>query len=101
MFRRCLSQSSRGLLSNDLSDGCDAPKPRHPELYLDPINLNDYLKLLDVSGRMVRSGKAFQPASAILNRLGIISQHWLELIADFESLFGSVVWRPQAPFKTK
>jgi hypothetical protein len=63
-----------------------------------PITLDDYLQLLDVSGRMVRSGKASIPehASAILDRLGIVRQHWLELITDFESLFGSIVGRPQA-----
>lgn len=60
-----------------------------------PLSLDDYLRLLDVSGRMIRSGKASIPpyASAILDRLGVVSQHWMEMITDFESMFGSVVGR--------
>ncbi len=61
-----------------------------------PLQLDDYLRLLDWSGRQVRADKRgvipdrFAP---ILDRLGINQSMWTELITEFDRLFGRIVGR--------
>lgn len=58
------------------------------------IDLDDYLKLLDASGRIVRDGKKgaipdhLQP---ILDRLGVRAEMWGTLVNDYHQMFGNVV----------
>ncbi len=71
---------------------------RASEKGLLPIRLEDYLELLDWTGRSVREDKHRSiPAhlAPILERLHINADHWLATIRDFESGFGCVVGRVQ------
>lgn len=58
-----------------------------------PLSLEEYLQLVDWTGRQVVAGKRgaiphdFAP---ILSRLGIDAQGWLSLATDFDRLFGRV-----------
>ena len=59
-----------------------------------PISLDDYLELLDWSGRQVRSDKRGAipgHLAPILERLEINSNFWIELVTKFDSYFGHVV----------
>ena len=59
-----------------------------------PVRLDDYLQLLDASGRIVREGKSgaipshLQP---ILDRLGIRPEMWSALVTGYDEMFGHVV----------
>jgi hypothetical protein len=59
-----------------------------------PITLDDYLKLLDASGRMLRDDKAgaipteFAP---ILERLGVRPAVWSQLVENYHDWFGHIV----------
>jgi hypothetical protein len=58
------------------------------------ISLEDYLQLLDWTGRQVRSDKRGAiPASLapILERLGINQEVWLDAVTSFDGWFGAVV----------
>lgn len=71
-----------------------ATQRRASDKGLIPISLDDYLQLLDASGRMVRSGKTGaipDHLAPILQRLGIRQQVWPELVTRFDELFGQVV----------
>ncbi len=71
---------------------------RASEKGLLPIRLEDYLELLDWTGRSVRDDKPGSiPAhlAPILERLHINADNWLATIRDFDSGFGSVVGRVQ------
>jgi hypothetical protein len=63
-----------------------------------PIALDDYLELLDWTGREVRSGKRGaipEHLAAILERLAINADLWTEMASGFDRLFGSVVGSAQ------
>ena len=67
-----------------------------------PITLDDYLKLLDASGRVVQQGKSGSipdHLAPIIERLGIKRNMWTELVTDFDSLFGRVVGKPSTVAK--
>ena len=55
---------------------------------------DDYLQLLDASGRIIQAGKSGaipQHLAPILERLGIRSEMWTDLVTGFDQLFGHVV----------
>ena len=59
-----------------------------------PVTLDQYLELLEVSGRIVRDGKSGAiPAhlASILDRLQIKQTVWCELITQFQDWFGPIV----------
>jgi hypothetical protein len=59
-----------------------------------PITLDDYLKLLDWTGRTLVEGKRGAiPAhlAPILDRLGVNQFKWLDLVSQFDRLFSHVV----------
>ena len=64
-----------------------------------PIKLDEYLQLLDTSGRIVREGKKGaipDQLAPILARLGVNATRWGELITQFDRWFGHVVGKAQA-----
>lgn len=63
-----------------------------------PIKLDEYLELLDSSGRIVRAGKRGaipDHLAPILARLGVNATLWSELITQFDRWFGHVVGKAQ------
>lgn len=71
---------------------------RASEKGLLPIRLEEYLSLLDWTGRMVgQDKKGSIPAhlAPILQRLGINALVWTELVDGFDRLFGRVVGRAE------
>jgi hypothetical protein len=59
-----------------------------------PISLDDYLQLLDSSGRIVRQQKSASipnHLANILNRLGVRAEMWSTLVTGYDHMFGSVV----------
>ena len=63
-----------------------------------PFAFADYLELLDWTGRAIRDDKAGYMDAAqlpILQRLGLEARSWQELSQSFESLFHSLVGRPE------
>ncbi len=63
-----------------------------------PITLEEYLHVLDASGRMLCDGKSgFVPdhMAPILERLGVNTDVWSELITKFDEWFGHVVGRTE------
>jgi hypothetical protein len=70
---------------------------RASDMGLLPITLDDYLELLDSSGRIVREGKSGaipKHLEPILDRLGIRREMWSALITGYERMFGQVVGAP-------
>jgi len=71
-----------------------ATRRRASDKGLLPISLDDYLALLDASGRIVRSDKAGaipDHLAPILERLGIRRELWPDLVTRFDQMFGRVV----------
>lgn len=62
-----------------------------------PIRLEEYLALLDATGRLVREGQEAIPShlAPILDRLGIRQQRWGELIRHFHDRAGLVVGKAE------
>ena len=59
-----------------------------------PFKLDDYLSLVDWTGRIIRDdkrGSISQDLPPILERLDIESKQWLYLTTQFESKFKSLV----------
>ncbi|MEO9654901.1 transposase [Marinomonas sp.] len=59
-----------------------------------PFKLKDYLELVDVTGRIIAGeSKAVIDASLlpILQRLNILSENWICIVTEFETLTGSIV----------
>lgn len=59
-----------------------------------PLSLEDYLELLDASGRMIRDGKAGSiptELAPILERLGIQSELWPGVVTKYHDWFGHIV----------
>ena len=72
---------------------------RASDLGLLPISLEEYLQLLDVSGRIVRAGKRGvipNELAPILERIGIKTERWMEVITFYHDWFGSVVGTSQS-----
>lgn len=64
-----------------------------------PFSLNDYLELLDWTGRQIAKGKRGRIPSTckpILKRLGLERSAWCDLVKDFGRLFGRVAGRPSS-----
>jgi hypothetical protein len=57
------------------------------------IDLDDYLRLLDASGRIAREGQGAIPAdlAPIVERIGIRSGMWSDLIHRYDQMFGKFV----------
>ena len=63
------------------------------------VSIEDYLALLDWTGRQVRAGKRGaipQHYAPILDRLGVNKTTWMELATEFDQLFGRMVGRASA-----
>ena len=59
-----------------------------------PFQLNDYIELIDITGRAIREDKPgyiHQKLSPILTRLNINTNEWLILTTQFESKFKTLV----------
>jgi hypothetical protein len=59
--------------------------------------LDDYLQLLDSSGRIVRQQKSASipdHLANILDRLGVRAEMWSTLVTGYDHMFGSVVGAP-------
>jgi len=59
-----------------------------------PFKLLDYLELIDLTGRVIRSDKAGSldiSLAPILQRINLTSEQWLEVSTGFEKHFGSAV----------
>lgn len=88
-------------LTLDEHASCDDPsmlssatRRRASDKGLLPIALDQYLEVLDASGRMVKAdGAGFIPEhlAPILERLGIRTSAWQDVITRFDTLFGQVV----------
>ena len=63
-----------------------------------PISISDYLCLLDATGRTPRKGKAAIPSriAPILERLGLQSDSWVELVDNYHTWFGHFVGSSRA-----
>ena len=81
----------------DVRLGTESTTPwRASDKGLLPIRLEDYLQLLDWSGRAVRDGKSGSipnHLAPILDRLGINKHLWTDLVMHFDSWFGHIVGR--------
>ena len=83
-------------------DVCNTTPWRASDKGLLPITLDDYLTLLDWTGRQVRKDKKRSiPAklAPILQRLQINADNWLETISEFDSRFTHVVGRVESMAK--
>lgn len=63
------------------------------------MTLDDYLRLVDWTGRQVRrdrKGAIPVDTAPILDRLQISGESWLELITDFCRLFRRAAGRPES-----
>ncbi|MCA9169613.1 MAG: hypothetical protein KDB23_18195 [Planctomycetales bacterium] len=83
---------------NDPSMTRSATKRRASDKGLLPITLDKYLELLDASGRIVHSGKSGVIPShlaPILERLGIRTAAWTDLVSGFDRMFGRIVGSAQ------
>ena len=68
--------------------------PREPMPSGLPFKPQDYVELVDWSGRIIREGKRGAIAAnlpPVLDRLDIEPQHWLFLVTRFESQFKGLV----------
>ena len=71
---------------------------RASDLGLLPISLEEYLELLDASGRIVREGKRGaipEDLAPILERIGVRTEHWLDVITNYHTCFGHVLGASQ------
>ena len=107
-----IGQRDRWLCELTLDEGSDvdvsqdacsaATRWRASDKGLLPITLNDYLTLLDWTGRQFREDKKGSiPAklAPILQRLQINADNWLETISEFDSRFTNVVGRVESMSK--
>ena len=92
----CGAEASASVVLADAS-ACPATKPwRHGFL---PVSLDEYLELLDWTGRQVAAGKRGMIDSAyppILERLGLQPASWLKTIEQFDTSFHGAVGRAEA-----
>ncbi len=67
-----------------------------------PIKLDEYLQLLDWSGRQIKADKRGaipNHLAPILDRLKINSTRWMKLVTEFDQLFTNVVGNAAALFE--
>ena len=63
------------------------------------FNLIDYIELVDWTGRIIREDKRGAIGAStphILQRLGISTEHWIELSTNFESRFKGIAGSAQS-----
>ena len=87
------------LTLNEVAEEYETPTPsvtgrRATDKGLLPIGLDDYLKMLDFSGRQLREGKSGaipDHLAPILDRLRINKDHWLDVVAylNFSGIMSS------------
>jgi hypothetical protein len=83
---------------------CPFPSPRASDKGFLPMTLDDYLSLLDWTGRQVRDDKRGaipEHLAPILQRLQIAPDHWTDTVRHFGRLFRTAAWmrcagRPRA-----
>lgn len=84
-------------VESDVGAGLRSQTPgRASDKGLLPISLDDYLQLLDWTGRQLRGdrrGSIPHHLAPILERLHVRADAWLETIEQFETCFGHVVGR--------
>ena len=86
----------QGLQANVEEAICSQTPWRASDKGLLPISLDDYLKLLDWTGRQVRGDKTGAiPAdlAPVLERLQINRDQWVETVTTFDIRFGHVLGR--------
>ena len=79
---------------SDPSSVCSATARRASDKGLIPMSLDDYLDLLNASGTMVRGDKTGAIPAAIapiLERLGVQTETWPELVTNYHDWFGHIV----------
>ncbi|MBL4761484.1 MAG: transposase, partial [Gammaproteobacteria bacterium] len=72
--------------------------PREPMPDGLPFHLQDYIELVEWSGRIIKEnkrGSISQDKPPILNRIGVDPRSWAVLTSKFESLFKSLVGEPK------
>ena len=77
---------------------CPVTSRRASDKGLLPITLEECLRLLDASARIMCDGKSgFIPdhVAPILDRLGVNADVWSELITTFDEWFGHVVGKAE------
>jgi hypothetical protein len=86
-------------LDADVRDGLASSTPwRLTDKGILPIRLEDYLSLLDWTGRQHVAGKTGSipdHLAPILERLHIRPGHWLDVVFHFDTLFGSAIGRAE------
>jgi hypothetical protein len=63
-----------------------------------PFRLTDYIELVELTGRVIRSdkrGSIDSREAPILQRLGIDGESWLELATELEGLFCYAIGKEQ------
>ena len=96
-IKRRISAAKTGQQPAELMPFVGNPRDQIPEGI--PFRLQDYLELVDWSGRCLREGKRGVPDNRlppILERLQIDPRHWLYLNRHFESCFKTLVGSAQA-----
>ena len=94
----CELTLEEGLTANVRPTTAATTRRRASDKGLLPIKLDEYLRLLDTSGRIIREGKKGvipDHLAPILVRLGVNATLWSELISQFDDWFGHVVGTAQ------
>ncbi len=94
----CELTLEEGLTANVRPTTAATTRRRASDKGLLPIKLDEYLRLLDTSGRILREGKKGaipDHLAPILVRLGVNATLWGELITQFDRWFGHVVGKAQ------
>lgn len=92
----CELTLKEGLQASVEEATCSLTPWRASDKGLLPISLDDYLKLLDWTGRQVRGDKRGAiptHLAPVLERLNINCDQWLETVTTFDARFGQVVGR--------
>ena len=68
-----------------------------PDATAGSLTLEEYIKLVDETGRLIVEGKASisKELSPILDRLSISSNHWVDTTRSYKNLFWRVIGLPQ------
>ena len=93
ILKRCQPQSPQSMLDCNRR-GNHYPSRRASNKGFLPITSEEYMVILDQTGRLIRSDKPGAiPAELppILERLGLRSSGWYGLMVDFEKHFGGIV----------
>ena len=98
----CELSLDEGTPANVSHDACSETPWRASDKGLLPISLDDYLMLLDWTGRQIRQDKKRAIPSElapILQRLQINADNWLETVSQFDSRFTHVAGRVESMAK--